>query len=109
MSTWRLRVNHLTGLTYDGTAHDSYNEARMTPMTTPSQITLFSNVEVAPAAATTTWRYMDYWGSQVTVFDLHRPHQQLRVTATSMVESRIAFHTSSMLALMYGVVSYPIS
>lgn len=87
MSTWRLRVNHLTGLTYDGTAHDSYNEARMTPMTTPSQITLFSNVEVAPAAAATTWRYMDYWGSQVTVFDLHRPHEQLRVVATSMVET----------------------
>lgn len=85
--SWRLRVNHVTGFTYDGTAHDSYNEARMTPMTTPSQITLFSNVEVTPAAATTTWRYMDYWGSQVTVFDLHRPHPQLRVTATSMVET----------------------
>jgi transglutaminase-like putative cysteine protease len=85
--SWRLRVNHLTGFTYAGTAHDSYNEARMTPMTTPSQITLFSNVEVAPASAASTWRYMDYWGSQVTVFDLHRPHQQLRVAATSMVET----------------------
>jgi transglutaminase-like putative cysteine protease len=85
--SWRLRVNHITGFTYAGTAYDSYNEARMTPMTTPSQITLFSNVEVAPASAASTWRYMDYWGSQVTVFDLHRLHQQLRVTATSMVET----------------------
>jgi len=85
--SWRLRVDHVTGFTYAGTAHDSYNEARMTPMTTPSQITLFSNVEVTPAAAASVWRYMDYWGSQVTVFDLHRPHQQLRVTASSMVET----------------------
>jgi len=84
---WRLRIRHVTGFTYAGTAHDSYNEARMSPMTTPSQLTLFSQVEVAPAAAASTWRYLDYWGSQVTVFDLHRPHQQLKVTATSMVET----------------------
>jgi transglutaminase-like putative cysteine protease len=84
---WRLRVNHVTGFTYAGTAYASYNEARMTPMTTPSQITLFSQVEVAPAAAASTWRYLDYWGSQVTVFDLQRAHQQLKVTATSMVET----------------------
>jgi transglutaminase-like putative cysteine protease len=84
---WRLRVNHVTGFTYAGTAHRSYNEARMTPMTTPSQITLFSQVDVAPAAAASTWRYLDYWGSQVTVFDLQRAHQQLKVTAVSMVET----------------------
>jgi transglutaminase-like putative cysteine protease len=85
--SWRLKINHVTGFTYAGTAYDSYNEARMTPMTTPSQITLYSQVEVAPAAAASTWRYLDYWGSQVTVFDLHRPHQQFRVTAVSMVET----------------------
>ena len=84
---WRLRISHMTGFTYDGTAHASYNEARMTPMTLPHQITLFSQVEVAPAAAASTWRYIDYWGSQVTVFDLQRPHQQLKVTAASLVET----------------------
>jgi transglutaminase-like putative cysteine protease len=84
---WRLRIRHVTGFTYAGTAYASYNEARMTPMTTPTQITLFSQVEVAPSAAGSTWRYLDYWGSHVTVFDLHRPHQQLKVTATSMVET----------------------
>src|SRR5258706_616726 len=58
----------------------------MTPMTLPHQITLFNQVEVAPAAAASTWRYHDYWGTQVTVFDLQRAHQQLRVTASSLVE-----------------------
>jgi transglutaminase-like putative cysteine protease len=84
---WWLQINHVTGFTYAGTAHASYNEARMTPMTTPCQITHSSQVEVAPAAAASTWRYVDYWGSQVTVFDLHRPHQQLKVTAQSTVET----------------------
>lgn len=84
---WRLRISHVTGFTYDGTAQASYNEARMTPMTLPHQITLFSQVEVAPAAAASTWRYIDYWGSQVTVFDLQRPHQQLKVTASCLVET----------------------
>jgi hypothetical protein len=32
-------------------------------------LTLFRQVEVAPAAS--TWRYHDYWGTQVSVFDLH--------------------------------------
>ena len=84
---WRLRIQHVTGFTYAGTAHASYNEARMTPMTLPHQITLFSQVEVAPAAAASTWRYYDYWGSQVTVFDLQRAHQQLKVTASCLVET----------------------
>jgi transglutaminase-like putative cysteine protease len=82
---WRLRIKHVTGFTYAGTAHASYNEARMTPLTVPGQTTLFSQVECTPGA--TTWRYLDYWGTQVTVFDLLRPHQQLRVTATSLVET----------------------
>ena len=82
---WRLRIKHVTGFTYAGTAHASYNEARMTPLTVNGQTTLFSQVECVPGA--TTWRYRDYWGTQVTVFDLQRPHQQLRVTASSLVET----------------------
>jgi transglutaminase-like putative cysteine protease len=81
----RLRIRHVTGFTYAGTAHASYNEARMTPVTEPGQTTLFSQIECTPAVA--TWRYRDYWGTQVTVFDLQRPHQQLRVTASSLVET----------------------
>jgi transglutaminase-like putative cysteine protease len=83
--SWRLRIRHVTGFAYPGPVLASYNEARLTPMTLPSQTTLFSQVEVAPAAA--TWRYHDYWGAQVTSFDLQRAHQQLKVTATSMVET----------------------
>jgi transglutaminase-like putative cysteine protease len=83
--SWRLRIRHVTGFAYPGPVLASYNEARLTPMTLPTQTTLFSQVEVTPAAA--TWRYHDYWGTQVTSFDLQRPHQQLKVTASSLVET----------------------
>jgi len=82
---WRLRIRHVTGFTYEGMAHASYNEARMTPVTAAGQNTLFSQIECSPGA--TTWRYKDYWGTAVTVFDLQRPHQQLKVTASSLVET----------------------
>src|SRR5215470_11045676 len=61
----------------------------MTPLTVAGQTTLFSQVECNPGA--TTWRYRDYWGTQVTVFDLQRPHQQLKVTASSLVETTDRF------------------
>jgi transglutaminase-like putative cysteine protease len=81
---WRLKIRHVTGYKYAGTVSASYNEARLTPMTLPWQTTLFSQVEVVPGA--TTYRYYDYWATQVTAFDLHRPHQQLRVVSSSLVE-----------------------
>ncbi|MFI5916148.1 transglutaminase domain-containing protein [Dactylosporangium sp. NPDC051541] len=81
---WRLKIRHVTGYKYAGPVSASYNEARLTPLTLPWQTTLFSQVEVTPGA--TTYRYHDYWATQVTAFDLHRPHQQLRVVSSSLVE-----------------------
>src|SRR5688572_7725764 len=82
---WRLRIRHVTGFTYAGQAHASYNEARLTPMTLPWQVTLFSQVEVHPAAS--TYRYYDYWGTLVTAFDLQRQHGELKVVGSSLVET----------------------
>jgi transglutaminase-like putative cysteine protease len=64
----------------------------MTPLSLRQQSTLHSNVEISPT--TPIWRYTDYWGTQVTVFDLQRGHDQLRVTATSLVETGLAPHVS---------------
>jgi transglutaminase-like putative cysteine protease len=82
--SWRLKIRHSTGYKYAGVVSASYNEARLTPMALPWQTTLFSQVEVTPGAA--TYRYYDYWATQVTAFDLHRPHQQLRVVSSSLIE-----------------------
>lgn len=81
----RLGIVHSTGYRYPGPVVMSYNEARMTPMTTPSQTTLEARLEVSPPAS--TYRYRDYWGTQVTAFDVCRPHDSLTVTARSVVET----------------------
>jgi transglutaminase-like putative cysteine protease len=81
----RLHVVHATTFRYDGVAHASYNEARLTPMTLPTQTTIQSRIDVSPAAV--LLRYHDYWGTQVSAFDLEEPHDELVVTAESIVET----------------------
>ena len=83
--TWLLQIKHTTRFTYGTKANASYNEARLTPLTLPSQTTLESRIEVEPNA--TIYRYHDYWGTQVSAFDLQEAHGQLAVIATSMVET----------------------
>jgi transglutaminase-like putative cysteine protease len=85
LSGWRLRVRHHTQLHYAGPVRTSYNEARLTPSTGGGQTTLEARVEVSPVAQ--LWRYVDYWGTNVTTFDLHEEHELLDVTATSVVET----------------------
>lgn len=83
--SWRLRVRHTTGYRYDTEVRASYNEARLTPQTGPAQLTLESRVDISPSAR--QQRYWDYWGTQVTSFDLSTPHRELEVTAESVVET----------------------
>ena len=72
--SWRMRVRHTTHYHYEAPVHASYNEARISPLDTPSQFTLEHRVEVHPAA--NLFRYRDYWGSRVHAFDLHHePHR----------------------------------
>ena len=83
--SWRLRVRHTTGYRYDTEVRASYNEARLTPQTGPAQLTLESRVQTSPPAR--QQRYWDYWGTQVTSFDLSTPHRELEVTVVSVVET----------------------
>ena len=82
---WRMRIEHVTRFTYDSPATASYNEARMTPLTTAGQITLDARISVTPAVS--VYRYWDYWGAQVVAFDVHEPHDVLAVTARSLIET----------------------
>ncbi|HUO40362.1 MAG TPA: transglutaminase family protein [Mycobacterium sp.] len=82
---WRLRVVHSTGYAYKSPATASYNEARLTPRSDNRQNVILSRVETVPP--TRSYRYIDYWGTAVTAFDLHAPHTELEVTASSVVET----------------------
>ncbi len=82
---WRLRVVHSTGYAYKSPATASFNEARLTPRSDNRQNVILNRVETVPA--TRSYRYIDYWGTAVTSFDLHAPHTELEVTASSVVET----------------------
>ena len=81
----QLRIVHTTGYEYDGKAVASYNQARMTPVTTPGQIVVHSRLEVSPKPW--TYEYRDYFGTHVTAFEVVDPHESLTVTATSTVQT----------------------
>lgn len=83
--TWRLRIEHITSVTYAGPVLTSFNEARMTPLTLPTQVTLESRVTAGPGVP--VWAYNDYWGTFVSVFDLPEPHDGLVIRAAATVET----------------------
>jgi transglutaminase-like putative cysteine protease len=68
-----------------GEVGSSYNEARVTPLTTDRQLVVEASVAVSPPAP--TLRYWDYWGTMVDAFDVHEPHSELAVTGRSVVET----------------------
>jgi transglutaminase-like putative cysteine protease len=82
---WRMRVVHTTGYAYKSPVTASYNEARLTPRSNTRQNVILNRVETIPA--TRSYRYIDYWGTAVTAFDLHAPHAELTVTSSSVVET----------------------
>ncbi|MFT4124972.1 MAG: transglutaminase family protein [Gordonia sp. (in: high G+C Gram-positive bacteria)] len=83
--SWRLRVVHSTGFEYKSPVTSSYNEARLTPRSDSRQNVIVNRVETQPA--TRNYRYTDYWGTAVTAFDLHAPHESLEVSGMSVVET----------------------
>ncbi|WP_222706513.1 transglutaminase family protein [Aeromicrobium terrae] len=84
----QLRIKHSTGYRYEKGAVASFNEARMTPLTTPAQQVLRSRLDITPTPWTSEFR--DYWGTTVTAFEVTEPHTELSVVATSLVETEEA-------------------
>ena len=82
---WRLQVVHTTEVSYSAPVRASFNEARMTPLTIPAQVTLESRVTAGPGVP--VWTYCDYWGTFVSVFDITEPHESLTVRAQATVET----------------------
>jgi len=84
MSTARYRIEHTSQYRYDQEVSGSFNEARLTPQATRWQIPLESTLRIETA----TWQhpYVDYWGTQVRVFEVTRPHRELVVASRTLVE-----------------------
>lgn len=80
----QYRIVHTTGYRYGGGATDSFNEARMTPLTSRRQLVLSSKLDITPVAWTHSYR--DYWGTSAVAFEVHERHSELKVVATSTVD-----------------------
>jgi transglutaminase-like putative cysteine protease len=86
--SWRIAIRHRTGYHYSGRgATSSYNEVRITPLTTDRQTVIEATVNISPAVP--TLRYIDYWGTYVDAFDVQEPHTDMVVTGTSVVDTSI--------------------
>lgn len=83
--SWRLKIRHTSGYRYAGNVSSSYNEARVTPLSTHRQMAIETSVSVTPRVP--THRYWDYWGTLVDAFDVHEPHTELSVVGESVVET----------------------
>lgn len=82
----RLRIEHRTGFSYPNEVTASYNEARMLPVTGEGQFVLLASLDIEPHTAVAA--YVDYFGTQVSSFDVLTAHDQLAITARSLVEVR---------------------
>lgn len=83
--SWRISIDHVSTYRYASIATTSYNEVRMTPTSSGSQMLLDSRITAHPGAA--LYRYRDYFGTTVHAFDLHEPHTELVVVSASTVDT----------------------
>lgn len=82
----QLHIVHTTTFSYPEPVVVSYNEARMTPVSSGVQRVVSSTLTVDPQTWATT--YTDYWGTQVTAFEVLTGHRSLRIVAEHVVEVR---------------------
>jgi transglutaminase-like putative cysteine protease len=82
---WRLRIVHRTHVRYEGSAHASYNEARMTPPALPRQSVL--ETRMSTDVPVPMYTYSDYWATLVSSFDIQAPHHELVIRAQATVET----------------------
>ncbi|WP_080791764.1 transglutaminase family protein [Corynebacterium pacaense] len=82
--TTTLQITHTTGFSYSSSVTDSFNEIRMSPLYTPQQLIRERQLKIEPKPW--SYSYIDYWGTNVTAFELHEPHDRLTVTVNTCVD-----------------------
>ena len=78
-----LTISHLTRYTYEGAVQDSFNEARLQPVTDELQICRDFRFRLDPQSQVRD--YPDFYSNCVHYFDVHHPHESLEVEAVSVV------------------------
>ena len=84
MSSHLYQVRHVTRYRYESPVSESVLEVRKCPLSGGQQRCLNFTLEVKPHA--TVFSYDEAVGNKVHHFDLPQPHQEMSVTAESLVE-----------------------
>src|SRR5688572_11840366 len=80
-----LKITHTTDLTYSDLISESVMELRMAPMVSQDQHRLSFILSIGPA--TQAHSYFDWLGNLVHSFTVNAFHKQIRIVATSVVET----------------------
>jgi transglutaminase-like putative cysteine protease len=79
----KLHVLHRTRFKYATPVHESFNEARLQPVSTGPQVCHSFVLKVLPAARLR--HYLDFHRNCVHLFEVNQPHTELMVEASSVV------------------------
>ena len=85
MEPLTLRVRHLTRYEYHGQVWDSFNEARLQPVTDHAQFCSRFILRIDPNAEVR--EYPDFYANCVHYFDVKAPHERLEVEAESVIQT----------------------
>jgi transglutaminase-like putative cysteine protease len=80
-----FEVTHTTRYLYPTPVSHAFNEVRLTPRTFDGQTVRETAINVEPAPAFTRHR-QDYYGNDVTSFEVFDKHDRLEATASSVVD-----------------------
>jgi transglutaminase-like putative cysteine protease len=80
-----LKITHATDLSYSQPINESVMELRMVPRQEQDQRRLSFNLAIGPT--TQTLSYFDWLGNTVHAYTINAFHQQIRIVATSIVET----------------------
>jgi transglutaminase-like putative cysteine protease len=81
-----LKITHTTDLSYSDLITESVMELRMCPRQEDDQHRLSFALAIGPRAAVTS--YFDWLGNTVHAFTVNKFHRQIRIVATSVVETQ---------------------
>jgi transglutaminase-like putative cysteine protease len=84
-----VRATHTTIYAYSEPVTLCHSEVHLAPRATASQTVLKHELAVVPTPDLSAAR-RDYFGNEVTWFSIDEPHQNLSITATSLLELRRA-------------------
>ncbi len=79
----KLHVLHRTRYHYEGSVRDSFNEARLQPVSNEAQTCHSFILKVLPTSRLS--HYLDFYFNYVHLFEITQPHTELTIEANSVV------------------------